>query len=208
MKIQFLGNILPTAKQITIGGLQKVDWKAPDLGLDMTFEVTIHASRVAVTCETNKWVKADHLVPIYMRALDIARAAVDVFAFSEGIGLTLMFTDLVEPDGQTSQLWPEQPDLVALATSVKNSSPSTISAENNFDKVIRLVIQNVSVFRALRELIDAISQVRCDPSGPRRAVPRTPAPACPAVGLAVKPVGEPYSRNRNLRFDERRWETG
>jgi hypothetical protein len=28
------------------------------------------------------------------------------------------------------------------------------------------------------------------------------------VGLAVKPVGEPYSGNRDLRFDEQRWETG
>jgi hypothetical protein len=31
---------------------------------------------------------------------------------------------------------------------------------------------------------------------------------CHAVGLAVKPVGEPYSGNRDLRFDERGWETG
>ena len=38
-------------------------------------------------------------------------------------------------------------------------------------------------------------------------MPRTPAPTCPAVGLAVKPVGEPYSGNRDLRFDERGWET-
>jgi len=31
---------------------------------------------------------------------------------------------------------------------------------------------------------------------------------CPVVCLAVKPVGEPDSGNRDLRFDERRWETG
>ena len=35
--------------------------------------------------------------------------------------------------------------------------------------------------------------------GPRRAVPRTPAPTCPAVGLAVKPVGEPYSSAGTMR---------
>ena len=50
--------------------------------------------------------------------------------------------------------------------------------------------------------------VGCNPPGPRRAVPGTPTPTCPAVGLAVKPVGEPYSGNRDLRFDEQRWETG
>jgi hypothetical protein len=33
--------------------------------------------------------------------------------------------------------------------------------------------------------------VGCYPPGPRCAVPRTPATTCPAVGLVVKPVGEP-----------------
>src|SRR3984893_6423514 len=44
--------------------------------------------------------------------------------------------------------------------------------------------------------------------GTRSAAPRTPATRCRVVCLAVKPVGEPDSGNRDLRFDERRWETG
>ena len=44
--------------------------------------------------------------------------------------------------------------------------------------------------------------------GTRPAAPRTPATRCRVVCLAVKPVGEPDSGNRDLRFDERRWETG
>jgi hypothetical protein len=31
---------------------------------------------------------------------------------------------------------------------------------------------------------------------------------CHAVGVAVKPVGEPDTGNRYVRFDERGWETG
>src|SRR5262249_62099040 len=42
----------------------------------------------------------------------------------------------------------------------------------------------------------------------RFAAPRTPATRCRVVCLAVKPVGEPDSGNRDLRFDERGWETG
>ena len=50
-------------------------------------------------------------------------------------------------------------------------------------------------------------------ASPGRAPPadrdvRTPATRCRVVCLAVKPVGEPDSGNRDLRFDERRWETG
>ena len=168
--VQFLGNILPTAKQISINGLPKANWKAPDLDLDMTFEVQIQNSKVVVICQTNKWVKADHLMPIFMRALDTARAIVDVFAFSEGVGLTLMFTQLVEPNGQTSQLWPEQPELAALATAVKNIGTPATPADNNLDKVMRLAIQNVTVFRALRDLIDAITQTHVSPHACGRAM--------------------------------------
>ena len=42
----------------------------------------------------------------------------------------------------------------------------------------------------------------------RPAASRTPALTCPAVGLAVKPVGEPDAGDRHVRFDERGWETG
>ena len=49
--------------------------------------------------------------------------------------------------------------------------------------------------------------LRCDPRRTRRAASRTPAPTCPAVGLAVKPVGEPDAGDRHVRFDERGWET-
>ena len=49
---------------------------------------------------------------------------------------------------------------------------------------------------------------RCDSSRTRRSVPPTPAPNCPVVCLAVKPVGKPDAGNRHVRFDERGWETG
>src|SRR5204862_8013116 len=49
--------------------------------------------------------------------------------------------------------------------------------------------------------------LRCDPWGTRRTRYGTPAPTCPAVGLAVKPVGEPDAGDRHVRFDERGWET-
>src|SRR5215208_5054511 len=42
----------------------------------------------------------------------------------------------------------------------------------------------------------------------RTTAPRAPAPNCVAVGLAVKPAGEPDAGDRHVRFDERGWETG
>ena len=50
--------------------------------------------------------------------------------------------------------------------------------------------------------------LRRDLWGTRCAGSGTPAPNCLAVGLAMKPVGEPDAGDPHVRFDERGWETG
>src|SRR5262245_8028370 len=65
--------------------------------------------------------------------------------------------------------------------------------------------------RGYTEVVDADLARYFDSSRLREtrfAAPRTPATRCRVVCLAVKPVGEPDSGNRDLRFDERGWETG
>jgi hypothetical protein len=36
----------------------------------MTFTFQIRNNNIVITCNLNKWSKADHLMPLYMRALD------------------------------------------------------------------------------------------------------------------------------------------
>src|SRR5262245_6805185 len=89
-KVQFLGRTLPATAVVNTTDLPKTNWKMPDLDLDMTFTVRIVNSIISVDIEINKCDKDEHLVQVYMRALDIARGAVDLCSFRDAIGLTVV----------------------------------------------------------------------------------------------------------------------
>lgn len=95
------------------------------------------------------WNKDEHLMPVYMRALDTVRTVVDLMSFSNGVGLTVVLDTLIEPDGVSSQLVAQQPDLAPLSTAVKNQTPATNAVDNNFDRVpAPCSHQRVSISRA------------------------------------------------------------
>jgi hypothetical protein len=169
-KILLLGRVLPMAASVNISELPTTNWKAPDAGLDMNFKVHIQNNNIVVDCEINKWDKNRDLMNVYMRALDTTRAIVDVISFSSGIGLTTLLDTLVEPNGVKSQIVGQQPELAVISTSVKNDAQPTKADDNNLDKVLRLVLTDVSLFRALRDLIDAITETHVSPIACGRAM--------------------------------------
>jgi hypothetical protein len=168
--VQLLGVVLPLAAGLSIDGLPTTTWKSAELGLEMTFKIQIRDNNVVIDCELNKWSKEYHLMLAYMRALDTVRAIVDVASFSYGVGLIVILDQFVGPDGAKSALVPTQPDLAALSTAVKNRTGPKTPEDNHFHQVLKLTIANVPVFRALRELIDAISETHVSPVACGRAM--------------------------------------
>jgi hypothetical protein len=162
-KVQLLGRIFPLALNVTIDQIPKVNYKTLELELDIFVEIHIQKNNVVVACELNKWVKDEHLMPVYMRALDAVRAVVDIASFVSGMGFTVLLETLVEPNGATSSIAPMQPELVALSTSARNDAVPTAADNNNFDKVMRIVLTDFSLARALRDLIDAITDTHVSP---------------------------------------------
>jgi hypothetical protein len=172
LKLQFLGHILPASAVLNTTDLPKTNWKAPDLDLDMTFTVQIVNNAISIDVEINKWNKDEHLGHVYMRALDIARGVVDLCSFRSAIGLTVVFETLVEPDGTKSMLLIQQPELAGLASSLENKAPPTTPHQNNFDKVLRIILTNPPLIRALHDLIEAITQTHVSPTACGRAMER------------------------------------
>ena len=80
---QFLGAILPLAANINMTKFagNDVDGTSSDLDVGMTFKIHIKTNNIVIDCELTKWSKADHFMPLYMRALDTIRAVVDLAAF-------------------------------------------------------------------------------------------------------------------------------
>jgi hypothetical protein len=158
-KITILGAVLPRVAKLTVDDLPSVKWTSKELDLEMKFGIQIRDGKISISCELNKWSQADHWMPVYMRALDTVRGIVDLASFANGVGLTVVLDQLVDADGKISHLLATQPSLAALSTSVKNTRPPKRKEDNNFDRLVRLVVTDPSVFRALRDLIDAISDI-------------------------------------------------
>jgi hypothetical protein len=155
--------VLPPALSVSIPNHPTFNWKADDLGLDMTFHVQIQDGSIIIDCDVNKFDESAHLVPLFMRASDIARACVDLAAFATGNGLTAVLETFADPTGTSIPLAPQRPALGTCATAVKLGTA-------DYDKLLQIVLAEPPLFIALRDLIEAVSspqraQVNC-----RRAI--------------------------------------
>jgi hypothetical protein len=166
-KIQLLGRVLPPAMIVNLHRLPTVSWKGP---VDISITVRVENSNVVIDCELDKWDKDEHMMPVYMRALDTARVAVDLCSFQSGLGMSVVLESLVDVDGTKSLLMAQHPSLSAFSGSVQNAAPPQTPAENNYDKVFRCVAVDVPSFRALHDLIEAITQTHVAPVACGRAM--------------------------------------
>jgi hypothetical protein len=184
VKVRLLGRIFPTVFKITIDNYPSLTFPATKDNLELTFNVEIRDGIITVDCTTNKWSKAEHLMPIYMRATDIVRAAVDLVAFSTGNGLTVILDTLIDPAGNRSVIAPQNPELALLSTSLH-------SRVDGFEKLLGLMLPNFTLIHALRDLIDAVTQIHVSPRACGRVVD--------GLRQIVAPNDEPKKGWRKLR---------
>lgn len=149
-KLRFTGTIYPRAIKTSIENHPTINWKSGDPAFSLNCDVKIQDNNVTIDCEVDNFEKEKHLTPIVMRAYDTARATIDLMSFASGNGLVFVLDTFTDPDGKTTVVAPQQPDLAALSTAV--------ARPEDFDKVLRLILTEPPVFLALRDLIDAITQ--------------------------------------------------
>jgi hypothetical protein len=154
--IQFGGQVLPAVIQITITDHPTINWKDSDSDLDIAFTISIVKGEVKVACELNKFEQDEHLVRVYMRAFDLVRATVDLTSFSTGYGLTVVIDSFTDALGKATPFVPHDPAVASLCTAFTMAPATTIDA-NEFHKVLIIVLSDWRIFRALRELIEAIT---------------------------------------------------
>jgi hypothetical protein len=146
--IHFIGRVLPGAIEVTVSFKPKILWEDADIGFPMEFTCSIEKSKLEVECRLAEY-QTGHFAALYMRALDICRAQVDLVAFKMGVGLTVIFDSFRDPSGETTQIVSRDENLARLSTA--------FSLEQGFDQLCAKVIQSVPLFMALRDLISAIS---------------------------------------------------
>jgi hypothetical protein len=155
LNVCFAGHVLPAVLNVSLANRPTFQWRSEELGLDMTFRVEIRDGSIRIDCNLNKYEDA-YLVPLFMRAQDIATASVDLAAFATGSGLSVVLEEFSDPTGAVTPLAAQQPSLAALVYAVK---PGT----SEFDKVLQFVLAEPQLYLAMRDLSSAIA-------APHRAV--------------------------------------
>ncbi len=196
LTVYFKGQVLPAFHSVTLGE-RKIKWEATDIGLTMDFTVNIVASVIDIRCDVNRFVDTD-LVPLYMRAVDLSRASVNMTAFASGFGMTVVLHTFVKPDGTFTLLAITNPDLVPLCTAFAiNSADQNVNLA--FDDVYRLVITEPALFMALDDLIVSITLPHHAPINCARALDGIRNMIAP--GLTTKQSWEMLRDNLNLSKD-------
>ncbi len=149
--VHFLGQVWPAAAvTIAIEYEPTIKWVEPTLDFEPSFIVRLRESKVDVECQLDAF-RLDRYILLYNRAFDLARAAVDLVAFSTGFSLSVTFNEFVHPDGKKDPILFSNPKLGTLCTAFQLGT----SGNKGFDDVYKIVIGDFRLFMALRDLIDA-----------------------------------------------------
>jgi hypothetical protein len=149
-KLQFLGRVLPDIK-VTVPP-QDVTWQEPEFGIDVVFKIRINQAFINIECDVENQ-SPDNVGLLYIRALDLARASVNMIAFAIGAGINVVLDICIKDDGVPFPVFPINEDLGRLCTALDVSSTGgTIDRH-----LYQMVIGEEPFYRALNDLVFAIS---------------------------------------------------
>lgn len=157
-EIIFRGSVLPEhfSGRLNINGLPSIRC-VTDSGnnvAELTLDIT--ESKVSVRCRTKTFDAETHLSTLSMHAYNIARAAVDSWCFSSGIGLMVHLGKVVHPNGEEHNLAPQAEHVLGLCTAF-NLDPSAQSL-GSYQEMVRIIISDQYVLMALNDLVASIHQ--------------------------------------------------
>lgn len=164
--IRFTGRTLPSALELTHVTGAKLRWLLDEAGTIADFEIKIERGIITIDCECSCELTEELIVAIYIRSSDMARATVDIIAFSTGIGFMVILDKRIMPDGSESEIMPEDRSVASLCTAYGLD----VSRRSDFSDVYRTVLSDPAIFMALHDLIESISNQHAAPVNCARAI--------------------------------------
>jgi hypothetical protein len=162
--VRFEGSAFPAGLALTIRKHPPVEVRDSDrMDVRMRFELSIEGGRVVVDCDVDNYSRDEHLMRLYVRASDLANAAVNLAAFAMGVGARVVIDTAHEATGSSLTMVLRDRELESLCTAF---SP----ADESFDAMIAIVHGDLRISRAIGDLTEAISGPHMIPSMCARAV--------------------------------------
>jgi hypothetical protein len=161
--LRFEGSVHPAGLELTIRKHQPVEVWDADLDYAMRFDLQIVDGNVIIDCLVDNYDFAKHHIRLYMRASDLANAAVNLAAFAMGVGATVVLHSSVDSSGTRRAIVMRDRNLQALCTAF---SPD----DDSFDQIMAIIHADLRISRAIRDLTEAISGPHLIPSMCARSI--------------------------------------
>jgi hypothetical protein len=163
--LTFTGRIFPKAIDLCFETGATCRWVIePSMIVEM--QVRILHSEVTVTCHYEGALRQEHLSAVYVRALDVVRATVDLLSFSIGRGLIVILDHVKDRFGTCTEISPEEQPLGVLCTAYGLDA----ARFPKFLEVYKVVLEEPAIFMALNDLVAAITYPHHGPVNCGRAV--------------------------------------
>ncbi len=167
--VTFLGVILPGpgVVNVSLPDLPVINFQE-STGLKMQMMITVKDCRVIVACELSRYVKEDFSY-LYIRATDIAKAAVDIVTFASGEPLLVYLHTIINPDGEATPIHIHEPRVAELCTAYKleNMTGEDIAA---MQVTMLHIFQEPNLFIAMNDLTQTIAVPHCAAVKCRRVI--------------------------------------
>ena len=131
-----------------------VVWRESTMASLVRFNLQIVASVIDVECVVESYDPTDDQSLLLIRAFQFTRSLTDCLAFTSGEGLTIIFDDLIEPDGNCKHIRFANDNLSRLAVTFNHSDTT---GERSLAAMFALVGAEPALFLALNDLITAVS---------------------------------------------------
>ncbi|PQJ11958.1 hypothetical protein CJD36_009200 [Flavipsychrobacter stenotrophus] len=145
----FYGKVLPVAVPISCI-LPTITSIWSEKSITMNFDIKIEQNLIVADCSLSAYEQAD-LVFVYIRAIDLVRAAVNILAYAHGVGFTVVLDEVLEDNGVRKPYVSIDTSLPQLFTAFDTHSP------NWYGEIVNIVCTEPAVFMALDDLIVSIA---------------------------------------------------
>lgn len=163
----FTGRVHPSGVNITIENLPLHRLIDVETGYRTSYQIAIVESYVSVEVVSEFPLVPDHLAVSDMagRAIDIAKAAVNLFSFNLGWGLSLTIDRFIDDGGIETVLVPRLPGAGPFDSSLNANTVHRVD-DGTLDWIYELITHNPTIAQALNDLVAAItlpgsSEVSC-----------------------------------------------
>lgn len=153
------GRVLPEVRRVSIPDIKPISLNDPN-GFEGTFEIKIRKGKVRIDCGVVK--PCDNTLQFCaIRSLEFATALVDIFAFSKGWALSVII------DFVTSG---EERRPIALSEQSVQAYCNAFKSPAEFQQVSDLVLPNLGLRFAFRDLVSSLSTLNYSAIAAARAV--------------------------------------